>query len=123
MRAIDSDKQNFIVKWAAIITAIVLVTLARAAAVYPCSALFARGELRVTYRHQHVLFWGGLRGALALALALALPVTLPEREAIVTVSFAVVAFSIFFQGLTLTPLLRRFGEIPAGSKHVDNPKR
>jgi CPA1 family monovalent cation:H+ antiporter len=67
----------------------------------------------VTLRHQHVLFWGGLRGALALALALGLPEDFPERGSIVTVSFAVVAFSVFVQGLTLTPLLRRFQEIPA----------
>jgi len=61
--------------------------------------------------HQHILFWGGLRGALALALALGLPPELPDRSQIVTVSFAVVAFSIFVQGLTITPLLRRLGEI------------
>jgi hypothetical protein len=28
-------------------------------------------------REQHILWWGGLRGALALALALALPISLP----------------------------------------------
>jgi len=62
-------------------------------------------------RHQHVLFWGGLRGALALALALGLPPGLPQHEDIVTVSFAVVAFSIFAHGLTMQPLLRRLGEL------------
>jgi CPA1 family monovalent cation:H+ antiporter len=36
---------------------------------------------------------------------------LPERDLIVTVSFAVVAFSIFAQGLTMPPLLRVLGEI------------
>jgi CPA1 family monovalent cation:H+ antiporter len=59
-----------------------------------------------------VLFWGGLRGALALALALALPANIPMRASMITASFAVVAFSVFVQGLTLTPLLRAFGEIP-----------
>ena len=48
----------------------------------------------------------------ALALALALPADMPQREVIVTASFAVLAFSVFVQALTLTPLLRRFGEIP-----------
>jgi CPA1 family monovalent cation:H+ antiporter len=62
-------------------------------------------------RHQHVLFWGGLRGALALALALGLPVGLPLHDEIITVSFAVVAFSIFAQGLTMTPFLRRLGQL------------
>jgi CPA1 family monovalent cation:H+ antiporter len=105
--------QNFISVGWAIPAAILLTTLGRAIAVYPCCALFSRSALKVGKKQQHVLFWGGLRGALALALALALPSGLAQRESIVTVSFAVVAFSIFGQGLTLTPLLRKFGEIPA----------
>ena len=63
-------------------------------------------------KHQHVLFWGGLRGALALALALGLPPEVPQREEIITISFAVVAFSVFVQGLTISPFLRRMGELP-----------
>jgi CPA1 family monovalent cation:H+ antiporter len=55
---------------------------------------------------------GGLRGAVALALALGLPPEAPHRGEIVTISFAVVAFSVFVQGLTIAPLLRRMGEIP-----------
>jgi len=62
-------------------------------------------------RQQHALFWGGLRGALALALALGLPEDVPARAEIITVSFAVVAFSVFVQGLTITPLLRSIREI------------
>jgi CPA1 family monovalent cation:H+ antiporter len=53
-----------------------------------------------------VLVWGGLRGALALALALALPDGLPHHDAIITITFGVVAFSVFVQGLTITPMLR-----------------
>jgi monovalent cation:H+ antiporter, CPA1 family len=105
-------RQNFFAGWASLGAAIVVVTVARAIAVYPCCLFFAWSGLRVSLRHQHVLFWGGLRGALALALALALPDDVPQRESIVTVSFAVVAFSVFVQGLTLTPLLRAFEEIP-----------
>jgi CPA1 family monovalent cation:H+ antiporter len=94
------------------LAAIALVTLGRAAAIYPCCFLFSWSSLRVTTRHQHVLFWGGLRGALALALALGLPPEVPLREEIITISFAVVAFSVFVQGLTMAPFLRRMGEIP-----------
>jgi CPA1 family monovalent cation:H+ antiporter len=62
------------------------VTLGRAVAIYPVCALFARSWLKVDLKHQHVLFWGGLRGALALALALALPPDLPQREAIISLT-------------------------------------
>lgn len=94
------------------IIAIALVTLGRATAIYPCCLLFSWSSLRVTMKNQHILFWGGLRGALALALALGLPSAIPQREEIITISFAVVAFSVFVQGLTIAPLLRRMGEIP-----------
>jgi CPA1 family monovalent cation:H+ antiporter len=95
-----------------VLAAVALVTLGRAAAIYPVCLLFARGRLRVDLRDQHVLFWGGLRGALALALALALPSDLPDRDLIISLTFAVVAFSVFAQGLTITPLLRRLRLIP-----------
>jgi CPA1 family monovalent cation:H+ antiporter len=58
-----------------------------------------------------VLFWGGLRGALALALALSLPEDLPHHNAIIVITFAVVAFLVFAQGLTITPLLRVMAQI------------
>ncbi len=97
--------------WVPILVAIALVTLGRAVAIYPVCALFGWSRLEVDLRHQHILFWGGLRGALALALALALPADLPYRGSILTLTLAVVAFSVFVQGLTITPLLRRLEQI------------
>lgn len=90
-----------------IIAAILVVTLGRAAAIYPLSALFSKSRLKIEKNYQHILFWGGLRGALALALALGLPQEIEFREQIITAAFGVVAFSIFVQGLTMTPLLHR----------------
>jgi CPA1 family monovalent cation:H+ antiporter len=104
--------QDFAAVWRPAMVAIALVTVGRAAAIYPCCFPFRRSALRVTMRHQHALFWGGLRGALALALALGLPAEVPMREEIITISFAVVAFSVFVQGLTMAPLLRRLRQIP-----------
>jgi CPA1 family monovalent cation:H+ antiporter len=104
--------QNFVAIWLPAVTAIVLVTLGRAVAIYPCCLLFSRSRIRITSKHQHVLFGGGLRGALALALALGLPAAVPLREQIISISFAVVAFSVFVQGLTMVPFLRKMGEIP-----------
>jgi CPA1 family monovalent cation:H+ antiporter len=105
-------QQHFSGLWVPLATVLLLVTVGRAAAIYPLCALFSRGRLKVDARHQHVLFWGGLRGALALALALALPEDLPHRDLVITLTFAVVAFSVFAQGLTITPLLRRLKLLP-----------
>jgi monovalent cation:H+ antiporter, CPA1 family len=100
-------QQHFNGLWLPVLVAIFLVTFGRAVAIYPVCAVFSHSRLSVDRRDQHVLFWGGLRGALALALALALPQDLPHHDAIITLTFAVVAFSVFAQGLTITPLLRR----------------
>jgi monovalent cation:H+ antiporter, CPA1 family len=53
-----------------------------------------------------ILTWGGLRGGISVALALALPAG-AFRDAIITVTYVVVLFSILVQGLTLSRLLRR----------------
>jgi len=100
-------RQHFSSLWLPAASAIVIVILGRAFAVYPVCLLFSRSVLRVERQHQNLLFWGGLRGALALALALGLPSGMPRREDIITVSFAVVASSIFLQGLTIPPMLRK----------------
>jgi len=88
--------------------AIVLTLIGRAAAVYPLALPFARSGLRLPATYQHVLVWGGLRGAVGLALALAVPATVAERGQIVVITFGVVAFSIFAQGLTMPWLLRHW---------------
>lgn len=105
--------QNFINIFQVIMVAIIVVVLGRAVAIYPLSMLFSRSKLKIKNNHKHILFWGGLRGALALALALGLPPEVPHREEIISAAFGVVAFSIFVQGLTITPLLRWLKEIPS----------
>jgi CPA1 family monovalent cation:H+ antiporter len=92
--------------------AILLAMAGRAATIYPVAALFRRSALALPAPYQHVLWWGGLRGALALALALALPAAVAERDQIVAVAFAIVAFSVFVQGLTMGPLIGRLGLAP-----------
>ena len=105
--------QNFLSAISVVVIAVVVVTLGRALAIYPLSMLFGKSKLKIERNHQHILFWGGLRGALALALALGLPPEIEHREKIITAAFGVVAFSIFAQGLTMTPLLRWLKEIPS----------
>ena len=60
-----------------------------------------------------VILWGGLRGAVSLALALAVlehPAVPPEVKRLVsTLVTAFVLFTLFVNGLTLRPLIRRLG--------------
>ncbi len=91
--------------------AIALVLLGRALTVYPLSLTFAWSSKAIDLRTQHVLWWGGLRGALALALALALPTTFAFHRQIQIAAFGVVAFSVLFQGLSMPWFLRVMGFI------------
>jgi CPA1 family monovalent cation:H+ antiporter len=54
-----------------------------------------------------VLTWGGLRGGISVALALSIPAA-PEREILVTLTYAVVVFSILAQGGSIGVLVRRW---------------
>jgi CPA1 family monovalent cation:H+ antiporter len=76
--------------WYAVAICALVVIAGRAVAVYPCCALYARSRLRLPWAYQHVLVWGGLRGAVALTLALGLPDTLPHADQIRLLTFAVV---------------------------------
>ena len=102
-------KQPFVAYLGPAALGIVLALCGRAIAIYPLGTLYARTRLAMSLSVRHILFWGGLRGALAAALALASPENLPEHDAIIGVTLAVVAFSIFVQGLTVPHLLRRSG--------------
>jgi CPA1 family monovalent cation:H+ antiporter len=110
----QAERHFLPVLWPAV-AAILLVILGRATAVYPFCWLFRGTRHAVRAADQHVLVWGGFRGALALALALGLPPSIPGREDLVTVTFAAVAFSVFVQTLTITPLLRRLGVLKASA--------
>lgn len=86
--------------------AIGLVLAARLVVVAPWGAL-----MRIRYEERgatSVLMWGGLHGALSLALALSVPETGP-RDRVLSITYAVVLFSVLVQGLTFPALARRLG--------------
>jgi CPA1 family monovalent cation:H+ antiporter len=88
---------------------VLLVLAGRAATVYPIAAAFSRTKLAIPMAEQHVLWWGGLRGALGLALALALPADMAFHDEILIATFSTVVFSVVALGLTMAPLLRALG--------------
>ena len=55
-----------------------------------------------------VLTWGGLRGGISVSLALGLPEGIAARTPLLTVTYAVVVFTIVVQGLSMGPVTRRF---------------
>lgn len=94
--------------WPAVL-AVVAVLAARAIVTYSTGAsvrLFQRG---VSLSYMHVMFWGGLRGAVSLALVLSLPYAVSERSELLAMTFAVVLFTLLAQATTLPLLLKRLG--------------
>ena len=84
-----------------------LVLVGRACAVYSVGAIFARSDLRMTHREQHVVISYGLRGALPLALGLSIPRDIPGGTEIISVCLIFVAFSVLVGGFTIPQILRR----------------
>jgi CPA1 family monovalent cation:H+ antiporter len=68
---------------------------------------------------RHVLVWGGLRGSLSMVLVLTLPPSFPGRGMLVTLVFGVVGLSLFVQGLSMAPLLRKLGLLVGEGRHPE----
>ena len=61
-----------------------------------------------------VLFWAGLRGAVAVAMALSIPAGVPQRELLQDIAFGVVLFTLFVQATTAERVVARTrGAAPA----------
>lgn len=91
-------------------TALAAVLLSRALVVYALTYLANLRSLnKVPLVYRHILFWGGLRGAISLALALSFPVELAERNLLRVMTFGVVLFTLLAQGTTMQFLMRRLG--------------
>jgi CPA1 family monovalent cation:H+ antiporter len=91
----------------AALAAIPIVLLARFFSVGATAAVLRLGG-RLGPHTVKILTWGGLRGGISVALALSLPAS-PERDVLLTATYAVVIFSIGVQGLTTPWLLRWTG--------------
>ena len=92
--------------WLICLVAVVLVLASRYLAIFIPYRL-ARRWLDLDKKAPLMLTWGGLRGGLSIAMALSIPAGLPNKDLIVTITYAVVLFSVIVQGLTMERLIRR----------------
>ncbi|MBU0511678.1 MAG: Na+/H+ antiporter [Chloroflexi bacterium] len=97
------DLLILVANWQVIGWAILAVLIARAVGVYGLSWIGPG----IPRRFKHILYWGGLRGAISLALAMSLPAALgTARDEIQAMTFGVVLFTLLVQGLTMKPLVQ-----------------
>ncbi|MCW5851475.1 MAG: Na+/H+ antiporter [Anaerolineae bacterium] len=88
--------------------AVVAVIISRLV-IYGLLWLLDRPGSRIPMPYRHVLFWGGLRGAISLALVLSLPAALTYSDLLRVMTFGVVLFTLLVQGTTMQLLLKRLG--------------
>jgi monovalent cation:H+ antiporter, CPA1 family len=81
----------------------------RAVVAYGIGSVLPRWGLPLSWAERHVIFWGGLRGAVALAAALSLPAEFPHRAQLLAMTYGAVLFTLLVQGLTIAPVVRRLG--------------
>jgi CPA1 family monovalent cation:H+ antiporter len=86
---------------------ILAMLVARGALIYGLMPLVGRlpGAKPVSFAYKTVMFWGGLRGAIAIAIVLSLP-DLPYADTFVALVMGAVLFTLLIQGLTIEPLVR-----------------
>lgn len=88
---------------------VVLVLAARGVAIYTLVPV-TTGLLslpRVSMSERHIMWWGGLKGGLAIAIALSIPENLPGRDLLLNITLAVVLFTLLVNAPTIRPLMTR----------------
>jgi len=85
---------------------LVAVLVTRLLSVHVICQLVSTARLPIPLSWRHLLFWGGLRGALGMALALSLPLTFADRELVINVVFGIVLLTLLVPGLTMGTLVR-----------------
>ncbi len=103
------DLRSMVLNWPIMFLAVGSVLIARAVVIY----LFSGWNRNIPVRIQHVLYWGGLRGGIALALALSIPKAIGEENLILIqdMTFAVVLFTLLVQGTTMKSFINRLNLI------------
>ena len=91
----------------AVLLAVFAYQVGRILSVYPLLAILRKFDRPISWRWQHVLFLGNIKGSLSMALALSLPSTLEGRSQLIALVFGSVLLSLLGQGVSLPWLVKR----------------
>ncbi|NKB36516.1 MAG: cyclic nucleotide-binding domain-containing protein [Gammaproteobacteria bacterium] len=94
-----------------IFVAIFLVLLARALTIYTMVPVTVRtfGLPQISTGERHVMWWGGLKGGLAIAIVLSVPLHVEGRGLLLDMTLGVVLFSLLVNAPTIRPLMHALG--------------
>lgn len=103
--AIFSFKHQF--RPAFVIWTIILCLLGRAVNIYPLSSLVNQfRDVRISRKTQFIMWFSGLRGAVAFALVLHLQLDDEKRHVLITSTLIIIMFTILCLGGSTLPLLK-----------------
>ncbi|MDX1613262.1 MAG: Na+/H+ antiporter [Candidatus Promineifilaceae bacterium] len=125
---LEAELRQFPVNILAILWAVAAVLLSRVLVVYGLGRLhnLLNARRRISLSYRHVMYWGGLRGAISLALALSLGEAGFEQAVVLELqlmTFGVVLFTLLVQGTTIAPLLKRLGMAEQPPHQRDRQRR
>lgn len=87
---------------------VVAMLVSRAVVIFGLIPVIGRlpGSEPIDPGFQKVMYWGGLRGAIALAIVLSLPDTFEYKDTLVAVVMGAVLFTLIVQGLSIEKLVK-----------------
>lgn len=94
-----------------IMLAIVLMLAARASTIYtmvPATVRFFKLP-HITLGERHVMWWGGLKGGLAIAIVLSIPENIEGRDMLLYLTLGTVMFTLLVNATTIKPLIHKLG--------------
>lgn len=94
--------------WLPICSGFFAVMIARALSVYLLIPITTRlfSLPKISFGDQLIMWWGGLKGGLAIAIVLSIPDSLPEKQWLIELTLGVVLLSLLVNGSTVRSLIR-----------------
>lgn len=94
-----------------ILLAVLLVFAARASVIYSFVPLTVKGFglPKVTMGERHIMWWGGLKGGLAIAIVLSIPDEMAGKTLLLDLTLGVVMFTLLVNAPTIRPLINFLG--------------
>lgn len=91
-----------------------IVSLARIIVIYTLIPIYNKffANKKISLAFQHILFVGGLRGAVPVALVFAIPESFAGRENIIHITFGFILFTLIVQGTSMKALMNKLGITP-----------
>ncbi|MDQ7091063.1 MAG: cation:proton antiporter [Methylococcales bacterium] len=93
--------------WNLILLAAAAVAIARAFSIYLLTPLttYIFKLPKISLHERHIMWWGGLKGGLAIAVVLSIPDSLPEKKMLIELTLGVVLVSLLLNATTIKMLI------------------